>query len=71
MFFGATVTYVRQDDSEHTVTLVGIDEAELSRGKISWISPVARALLRARVGDEIEVRTPAGGEAIEVLSISY
>ena len=71
VFFGATVTYVRQDDSEHTVTLVGIDEAELSRGKISWISPVARALLRARVGDEIEVRTPAGGEAIEVLSISY
>ena len=71
VFFGATVTYVRQDDSEHTVTLVGIDEAELSVGKISWISPVARALLKARVGDEVAVRTPAGVEAIEVLSIGY
>jgi len=71
VFFGATVTYVRQDDSEHTVTLVGVDEAELSKGKISWISPVSRALLKASVGDEVGVRTPSGVEIIEVLAISY
>jgi transcription elongation factor GreB len=71
VFFGATVIYVREDDSEHRVTLVGVDEAELSRGKISWVSPVARALLKARVGDAIDVRTPAGIDTIEVLSIIY
>src|SRR3984885_4737854 len=71
VFFGATVIYVREDDSEHRVTLVGVDEAELSRGKISWISPVARALVKARVGDAIDVRTPAGVDTIEVLSIVY
>ena len=71
VFFGATVTYVRQDGGEHTVTLVGIDEAELSKGKISWISPVSRALLKAGVGDEVSVRTPSGVEVIEVLAISY
>jgi len=71
IFFGATVTYVRMDDSKHTVTLVGIDEAELSKGKISWVSPIAKALLKARVGDAIEVRTPAGVDTIEILSISY
>ncbi|MGB9153264.1 MAG: transcription elongation factor GreB [Alphaproteobacteria bacterium] len=71
VFFGASVTYVRQDDSEHTVTLVGVDEAELSQGKISWISPIAKALLKARVGDAVEVRTPAGSDTLEILSIRY
>jgi transcription elongation factor GreB len=71
VFFGATVTYVRQDDSEHKVTLVGVDEAELSNGKISWLSPIAKALLKARVGDAIDVRTPAGVDTLEVLSIHY
>jgi transcription elongation factor GreB len=71
VFFGATVIYVREDESEHKVTLVGVDEAELSQGKISWISPVAKALLKARVGDAIDVRTPAGVDTIEVLSIVY
>ncbi|MFA4993723.1 MAG: transcription elongation factor GreB [Bdellovibrionales bacterium] len=71
VFFGATVTYVRQDDGTHSVTLVGIDEAELSKGKISWISPIAKALLKARVGDAIEVRTPSGIDTIEILSICY
>jgi transcription elongation factor GreB len=71
VFFGATVIYVREDDREHKVTLVGVDEAELSQGKISWISPVAKALLKARVGDAIDVRTPAGVDTIEVLSIVY
>jgi transcription elongation factor GreB len=71
VFFGATVTYAREDDSEHTVTLVGIDEADLSKGKISWISPVARALLKAQVGDMVELRTPAGVEVIEVVRVNY
>ncbi len=71
VFFGATVTYIRVDESEHTVTLVGVDEAELSKGKISWISPIAKALLKARVGDAVEVKTPAGIDTIEILSICY
>lgn len=71
IFFGATVTYAREDDSEHTVKLVGIDEADLTLGKISWISPIAKALLKAREGDQIEFRTPAGLETIEVVKISY
>ena len=71
VFFGATVTYVRQDDSEHTVTLVGIDEANLDQGKISWISPIAKALLKGRVGDAIEVRIPSGTDILEILKIAY
>ncbi len=71
VFFGATVTYVRSDDVEQTVTLVGIDEIDLSRNRISWVSPVARALLKARVGDEVELRTPAGPEKVEIIDIRY
>ncbi len=71
VFFGATVTYVRQDGVAHTVTLVGIDEAELSNGKISWISPIAKALLKARVGDAIDVRTPSGVDTLEIVSVRY
>lgn len=71
VFFGASVTYVRADDSEHTVTLVGVDEAELSKGKISWISPIAKALLKARVGDNVDVRTPSGVETLEIIEIRY
>ncbi len=71
VFFGATVTYAREDDSEHTVTLVGIDEADLSKGKINWQSPVARALMKCRAGDTVEVRTETGAETLEVISVSY
>ncbi len=71
VFFGATVTYAREDGVEHMVTLVGMDEANLSEHKISWISPVAKALMKARVGDTVEVHTPSGQETIEVLSIRY
>ena len=71
VFFGATVTYAREDDTEHTVTLVGVDEAELSEGKINWLSPVARALMKARVGDTVEARTASGTEILEILSIAY
>jgi len=71
VFFGATVTYAYNDGNERTVSLVGIDEADITQGKISWISPVAKALLKAKVGDEVEVRSPAGSDIIEVLAINY
>ena len=71
VFFGATVTYVREDNSELTVTLVGVDEADLSKGKINWISPVARALMKGREGDAVEVRTGAGTETLEIIKIEY
>ena len=71
VFFGATVEYMRENDVKQTVMIVGIDEADLAAGKISWLSPVARALRRARIGDVIELRTPAGADTIEVLAIGY
>lgn len=71
VFFGATVTYVREDDSEHTVKLVGVDEADMNQHKISWISPVARALMKAQIGDTVVLHTPAGAETIEILDVSY
>lgn len=71
VFFGATVTYVDAGDRERTVRIVGIDEARAEAGEVSWISPIARALLQARVGDVVEVRTPTGMEPIEVLKITY
>jgi transcription elongation factor GreB len=71
VFFGATVTYAKADGMEHTVTLVGVDEADIAQGKISWRSPVAQALMKARVDDTVSIRTPAGGEEIEIVSIAY
>src|SRR5262245_36005881 len=71
VFCGATVTYVREDDSETTVTIPGIDETTFAPGRISWTSPVARALMQKRVGDTVTVRTPAGPEALEILTIAY
>lgn len=71
VFFGATVTYAREDNSEHTIKLVGIDEANLDEGKVNWMSPIGRALLKSRVGDTVEVRTDTGRETIEVVSIKY
>ncbi|MDR2127833.1 MAG: transcription elongation factor GreB, partial [Burkholderiaceae bacterium] len=60
VFFGATVTYVEDDGTERTVTIKGVDEADSSQGEVSWVSPIARALLRARVGDVLQLRTPFG-----------
>ncbi len=71
VFFGATVTYANERGSEITVTIVGIDEADLVRGQVSWVSPIARALIKAHQGDIVELRAPAGVEQIEVLSIRY
>jgi transcription elongation factor GreB len=71
IFFGATVTYANERDEEKTVTIVGVDEADMAQGKISIGSPIALALLRARRGDEVTVRTPRGPEVIEVIDITY
>jgi transcription elongation factor GreB len=71
VFFGATVEYARMDNTQQRVTIVGVDEADLAKGKISWLSPVARALMKGHVGDVIEFRTPSGPETVEVLSIAY
>jgi transcription elongation factor GreB len=71
IFFGATVTYANAAGEERTVTIVGIDEVDADNGRVSWISPIARALLKAQEGDVVELRTPHGIEPIEVVEIRY
>ena len=71
VFFGATVTYANMRDEENTVRIVGIDEANPDTGDVSWTSPIARALLKARKGDTVQVRTPSGLEPVEVVKIAY
>ncbi len=71
VFFGATVTYVDETAVERTVTILGIDEAESAKGEVSWVSPIARTLLKAHVGDVLQLLTPAGKLEIEVLSVRY
>jgi len=71
VYFGATVTYVDDLDVTRSVTIMGIDEADSSLGQVSWISPVARALLKARVGDEVHLPTPSGARMLEILEVSY
>lgn len=71
IFFGATVTYWRANGQEQTVSIVGIDEINLQKNYISWISPIARALLKARVGDTVNVRLPSGLEKLEIVQVVY
>jgi transcription elongation factor GreB len=71
VFFGATVTFANERDEELTVKIVGVDEANMTEGKISVASPMALAMLRARTGDEVAVRTPRGTEIVEILAIGY
>ncbi|MEN6543451.1 transcription elongation factor GreB [Parvibaculum sp.] len=71
VFFGAIVTYENKAGEERTVRIVGVDEARSELGEISWVSPVARALLKAEVGDQVEVRTPNGPEMLEIVDIQY
>lgn len=73
VFFGATVTYIDEADIERTVTIVGVDEADMAEGKVSLTSPIAVALIKAkaRVGDEVGVHTPRGVEMMEVLAVRY
>lgn len=71
IFFGATVTYVQTPGPERTVKLVGVDEADMTQNKISWLSPVAQALLKKRVGDTFEMRIPGGPVTLKILKICY
>lgn len=71
IYFGATVTYVDDQAVERTVTILGIDEANNSEAQISWIAPVARALMKARAGDEVPLQTPGGTRMLEVIAVSY
>ena len=71
VFFGATVTYANGRGEERTLKIVGVDEVELDKGHVSWISPIARALLRAEAGDVVKMRTPQGIEELEIVKVSY
>ena len=71
IFFGATVTYANSRGEERTITIKGIDEADNLAGEVSWIAPIARALLKAREGDEVTLMTPGGAERLEILAVAY
>ncbi|ALV08170.1 transcription elongation factor GreB [Roseateles depolymerans] len=71
VFFGATVTYADGKGVERTITIKGIDESDSLAGEVSWVSPIARTLLKAREGDELQLVTPVGVETIEVIEVSY
>jgi transcription elongation factor GreB len=70
VFFGATVR-VKGAAGEKTVTIVGVDEVDPAQGRVSWVSPIAKALLKAREGDRVTLRTPAGEERLEILEVTY
>jgi transcription elongation factor GreB len=71
IFFGATVRYADETGEERVVTILGIDEAESAHAQVSWISPIARALLKSREGDVVKLATPGGAHEIEILAVSY
>lgn len=71
VLFGATVRIRDENDNEKVYSIVGMDEADATRGRISWISPLARAMLRSRVGDVVQFRAPRGTQEIEIMEISY
>ena len=71
VFFGATVTTANTQDKERTVKIVGVDEVDLEKGHVSWISPIAKALMRAHEGDVVNLRTPAGIEELEIVKVRY
>jgi len=70
VFFGATVG-IKSREGERTLTIVGVDETDTAKGRVSWISPVAKALIKAREGEVVQLRAPAGTEQLEILSVSY
>ena len=71
VFFGATVTYERESGEEREVTIVGIDELDSGSTRVSWRSPLASALLKAKVGDTVTLRTPQGPEQLEIIAVRY
>jgi transcription elongation factor GreB len=70
VFFGATVR-VKRASGEKTVTIVGVDEVDPAHGRVSWVSPIAKALLKARAGERVTLRTPAGEEKLDILEVTY
>jgi transcription elongation factor GreB len=71
VFFGATVTVADTRGGERTISIVGVDEIDTARGYVSWVSPIARALLKAREGDTVQLRTPGGIEELDVVVVRY
>jgi transcription elongation factor GreB len=71
IFFGATVTIAYPDGRELSVTIKGVDETDSLAGEVSWVSPIAKALLKARIGDEIRLQTPGGTELIDIVDVRY
>jgi len=71
VFFGATVTFVHDDGTEKTVTILGVDEADSLKHEVTWVSPIARALLKAKKGDVVKLKTPQGMQEIEILEVHY
>ena len=75
VFFGATVTYENlegpEGGKETTITIVGVDEVDLDQGHVSWVSPIAKALIKARIGDCVKIQTPTGPTEIEILDVQY
>lgn len=71
VFFGATVTYARPNGEANTITIVGVDEVDMTRNHVSWISPLARALMKSRPGDAVVLRAPGGVEELDVLDVRY
>ena len=71
VFFGATVTFVHEDGTQKAVTILGVDEADSLKQEVTWVSPIAKALLKARTGDVVNLKTPHGTEEIEILQVQY
>lgn len=71
VFFGATVTYEEENGLQRTVTILGIDEADNLRQQVTWVSPIARALLRTQVGDVVRLNSPSGSQDIEIIRVVY
>jgi transcription elongation factor GreB len=71
VYFGATVTVLDEDGEEAAYSIVGMDEADPSRGRISWIAPLARALLKGREGDTVRFQSPGGLRVLEIVGIHY
>lgn len=71
IFFGATVCYADEDGDETTIAIVGVDEVDMDKNYVSWISPIAKALIKAREGDIVKLQTPTGPKELEILSVTY
>jgi transcription elongation factor GreB len=71
VFFGATITYLNSLNEQRTIRIVGVDEVDVEHGDVSWISPIAKAMLKKSIGDEITLETPDGSQTLEILDVQY